>query len=101
LIRPKRPAWDVSVSHVGYIVLAAQLAALATLIVWKLSISRVISQAIGLVAFLVTFLIFSVVFYSLLGWLFWKGPDEIAKKVPTSSKELRRKTKEFYDNLPK
>jgi len=26
---------------------------------------------------------------------------ELRKKYPTSSKELRRKTKEFYDSLPR
>jgi hypothetical protein len=100
MIRPKKPAWQVSVRHVGNIVFAVPLAAGAALIVWKLSIWRVISQAVGIVAFLVTFVVFAVVFYSLSEW-YWNRPDEIAKRVPTSSKELRRKTKAFYDNLPK
>jgi hypothetical protein len=52
------------------------------------------------VAFLVAFIVFAVVFYSFLEW-FSNRPDEIARRVPTSSKELRRKTKQFFDNLPK
>jgi hypothetical protein len=100
MIRPQRPAWEISARRVGNIVFAVPLAAGAALIVWKLSIWRVISQTLGLVAFFVTFAVFAVVFCSLLEW-FWNRPDEIAKRVPTSSKELRRKRKEFYDNLPK
>lgn len=101
MLRPERPAWQLFVGHVGRIVMAVPLAAGAALIVWKLSFWRVISQTLGVVAFLVTFVVFAVVLYSLLEWLFWKKPDEIAKRVPTSSKELRRKTKQFFDGLPK
>lgn len=75
--------------------MAVPLAAVAALIVLK-----TISQTVGIVAFLVTFVIFAVVFYSFLEW-FWNRPDEIAKRVPTSSKELRRKTKQFFDSLSK
>jgi hypothetical protein len=100
MIRAKRPTWEISARHVGNIVFAVPLAVGAALIVWKLSIWRAISHALGLVAFLVTFAVFAVVFYSLLEW-YWTRPDEIARRVPTSSKELRRKRKEFYDNLQK
>lgn len=101
MIRPERPAWEISTQKVGYTVLAVPLAAGAALIVWKLSIWRVISQTVGLVAFLVTFVVFAVVLYLLFEWLFRGRPDEIAKRVLTPSKELRRKTKQFFDNLPK
>jgi hypothetical protein len=101
MTRPKRPAWEVSVSHVGYMVLVFPLAAGAALIVWKLSIWKAISQTIGLVAFLITFIVFAAVFYSILEWVFWNRPDEIRKRIPTSGKELRRQQKEFFDNLPK
>jgi len=76
-------------------------AAAAALIVWRLSMWRTIGPTFGLVFFFVTFIVFAVVFYSSLDWLFRKRPDEIAKGVPTSSNELRRKTKQFFDNLPK
>jgi hypothetical protein len=101
MLRPERPAWQISVGHVGRIVMAVPLAGVAALIVWKLSIWRLISQTLGIVAFLVTFIVFTIVFYSLFEWLFWTRPDEIGKRVPTSSKELRRKTKQFFDSLPK
>ncbi len=100
MIRPERPAWEISVQKAGHIVVAVLFAAVAALIVWKLSIWRLIGQTFGLVFFLVTFVVFTVVFYSFLEW-FGKRPDEIAKRVSTPSKELRRKTKQFFDNLPK
>jgi hypothetical protein len=33
-------------------------------------------------------------------WAFFTRPEELKRKLPISSKELRRKAKEFYDNLP-
>jgi hypothetical protein len=33
-------------------------------------------------------------------WIMLERPDELRKKYPISSKELRRKNREFYDNLP-
>jgi|SRR5450759_109742 glucan phosphoethanolaminetransferase (alkaline phosphatase superfamily) len=101
MIRPERPAWEISMQKIGHTVLAVVFAAPAALIVWKLSIWRVIGPTFGLVFFLVTFVVFALVFYSFLEWLFRKRPDEIAKRVPTPSKELRRRTKQFFDNLPK
>lgn len=88
----------MSVRHAGNLVFAIPLAAGAALIVWKLSFWRILSQTLGLVFFFVTFIVFAVVLYSLSEW-YWNRPDEITKRVPTNSKELRRKTKEFYDNL--
>ncbi len=100
VLRPKRPAWENSALHIGSIVAAVPLAAGMALIVWKLSVWRVINQALGIVAFIVTFLVFTVVLYTLFEW-FWNRPDEIAKKLPISGKELRRKRKKYYDSLQK
>lgn len=100
MIRPKKLAWQISMRHAGNIVLAVPLAAGAALIAWKLSFWRILSQTLGFAFFLVTFVVFAVVFYSLLEW-YAQRPDEIAKRVPITSKELRRRTKEFYDNLSK
>ena len=41
-----------------------------------------------------------MVFYALVEW-YWNRPAELATKFPISAKELRRRRKEFYDNLPK
>jgi hypothetical protein len=99
-MRPERPAWEISMQKIGHTVVAVLFAAAAALIVWKLSIWRVVGPAFGLVFFVVIFTVFVLVFYSFLEW-FRKRPDEIAKRVPTPSKELKRRTKQFFDNLPK
>ena len=100
MLRPERPAWEISVQKAGHALLAVLFAAATALIVWKLSFWRVIGPIIGLAFFLVTFVVLTVVFYSFFEW-FRKRPDEIAKRVPTPSKELRRKAKEFFDHLPR
>ena len=98
MIRLEPPSWEVSVQKAGHIFIAVLFAAAAALIVWKLSIWRLIGPTFGLAFFLVTFIVFAVVFYSFLEW-FRKRPDEIAKRVPTPSRELRRRRKAFYDWL--
>jgi hypothetical protein len=100
VIRPERPAWEISLQKAGHVFLALLFAAAGGLIVWKLSFWRLIGPTFGLVFFLVTFIVFAAVFYSFLEW-FRKRPGEIAKRVPTPSKELRRRMKQFFDNLPK
>ena len=100
MIRPEHPAWEISVQKAGHGFLAVLFAAGCALIVWKLSFWRLIGPTFGFVFFLITFIVFAIVFYSFLEW-FRKRPDEIAKKVPTPSKELRRRTKQFFDSLPK
>jgi hypothetical protein len=84
-------AGELSMQRVGHTVLALVFAAAAALIVGKLSVWRVIGPTFGLEFFLVTFVVFALVFYSFLEWLFRKMPDEIAKRVPTPSKELSQK----------
>ena len=32
---------------------------------------------------------------------YWNRPDALVKTLPISSTELRRKTKQYYNNLPK
>ena len=98
MTRPERPAWEISVQKAGHVLISVLFAAAAALIVWKLSIWRLIGTNFGLAFFLVSFVVFAVVFYSFLEW-FRKRPNEIAKTVPTPSKEMRRKRKAFYDWL--
>ena len=100
MIRPKKPEWEITMRHAGNVVMAVTLAVCAALIVWKLSFWRLISSTLGLIFFAVTAIVLAVVFYSILEW-YWNRPDQIAKRIPTSSQELRRRTKQFYDSLPK
>ena len=55
--------------------------------------------------FRVILVLFSVVFFvaSLFvwNWILFVRPTELNKKLPISSKELRRRKKEFYDSLPR
>ena len=78
-----RPLGNFPLQRVGHTVLAVVFAAAAALIVGKLSVWRVIGPTFGLEFFLVTFVVFALVFYSFLEWLFRKMPDEIAKRVHT------------------
>jgi hypothetical protein len=100
MIKPKKPEWEITMRHAGNVVMAVPLAVGAALIVWKFSFWRLISSTLGLILFAVTAIVFAVVFYSIFKW-YWNRPDELAKRLPISSKELRRKTKQYYDNLPK
>jgi hypothetical protein len=100
MTKPKKPGWEINMRHAGNVVMAVPLAVSTALIVWKLSFWRLISSTVGLIFFAVTTLVFAVVFYSILEW-YWNRPDELAKRLPISSKELRRKTKQYNDNLPK
>src|ERR1022692_2556480 len=99
MITPKRPEWE-TMRHAGNVVMAVPLAVCAALIVWKLSFWLLISSTLGLIFFAVTAIVFAVVFYSILEW-YWNRPEELAKRLPISSTELRRKTKQYYNNLPK
>src|SRR5579863_4466475 len=50
------------------------------------------------------FLIFAGAYcaaYFVWNWIFFERTAELDKKLPITSKELRRRTKEFYDNLPR
>jgi hypothetical protein len=63
---------------------------LATLVIYgfwrKMPIPLIILTSIAL----------TIGFYRTGVWVFVERPDEIKKKVPISSKELSRRTKEFY-----
>jgi hypothetical protein len=48
-----------------------------------------------LLVFVVLFILFSWVWR----WVFFERGPELKKKIPVSSKELRRKKKEFFDDL--
>jgi phosphate/sulfate permease len=100
MIKPKKPEWEITVRHAGNVVMAVPLALGGALIVWRLSFWRLISSILGLVFFAITAIVFAVVFYSILEW-YWNRPDELTKRLPISSTELRRKTKQYYNNLPK
>ena len=48
-----------------------------------------------LIAFLVLWILFSFAWR----WVFFERGPELDKKIPVSSKELRRRKKEYFDDL--
>ena len=47
----------------------------------------------------VIFVVMLVLFRIAWGWIFFQRRAELDKKIPVSSKELRKRKKEFFDNL--
>jgi preprotein translocase subunit SecY len=99
--RPEKPRWQSSVLSVGTTILAALSAAGFALLIWRRFIWRQLSPTFGFAMLVLIFVVLAGAFYVLWMWLFFEHPAEIAKKLPISSSELRRKQKEFFDNLPK
>ena len=100
MLTPKKPDWEISMRQAGSVVLAVPLALGVALIVWKVSFWRLVSPILGRIFFVVAAIVLAVVFYSILEW-YWNRPGQLAKRIPISSKEVRRRTRRFYDSLPK
>jgi len=95
MTREKKTGWRRSVLRIGTAMQAILYAVLVTGIVWRFNPTH----SYG--ALVLIFVGFCIAFYFLWIWVFVERPAELAKKLPISSKELRRKRQEFYDNLPK
>jgi hypothetical protein len=91
----EKSGWRGPVLRVGAAMQAMMYAAVVTLIVWRFN------PTLHFGALFLIFAGFSVAFYFLWIWVFVERPAELAKKLPISGKELRRKRQEFYDSLPK
>ena len=83
------------VLHVGAAIQAVVYSVLVTVIVSQFN------PTLRSGALLLIFAGFSVAFYFLWIWVFVLRPAELAKQLPISGSELRRKRQEFYDSLPK
>jgi len=77
------------VRRVGAAMQAMLYAAVVTTIIWRFNLT------LRFGALFLTFAVFSVAFYFLWTWIFVERPAELAKKLPISSKELRRKHENF------
>jgi hypothetical protein len=92
-IEPKQPRRLLF--RIGIWIISLQSAALLLLVVLGLN-STLRPGAL--------FLIFSgayVASYFVWDWIFFERAAELRKKIPISGNELRKTTKEFYDNLPR
>ena len=90
-----KSGWRGHVLRVGAAMQAMLYAVVVTLVVWRFN------PTLRLGALFLIFAGFSIAFYFLWIWVFVDHPAELAKKLPISGKELRRKRQEFYDSLPK
>jgi hypothetical protein len=97
----KRPGWQSSMLSLGTLVMMATLAAGITLIIWRELIWHGLSPSFALCALFPIFVVLTSALYVVWMWVFFEHPAKIAKKLPISGKELRRKKKQFFDNLPK
>jgi len=91
----KERGWRVPVVRVGAAMQSVAYAVLLTVIVSQFN------PTLRSGALLIIFGGFSVAFYVLWIWIFVVRPAELAKKLPVSGKELRRRKDEFYRSLPK
>ncbi len=94
MTREKKTGWRRSVLRIGTAMQAILYAVLVTGIVWRFN------PTLPYGALVLIFVGFCIALYFLWIWVFVERPAELAKKLPISSKELRRKRQEFYDNLP-
>jgi hypothetical protein len=89
MIEPKRSL----LQQIGIALCALPFAALVTVVFRTSSQFRPILGIVFVVAYCVSYLV--------LYWVFFTRPEYLRKKLPISSKELQRRTKEFYENLPR
>jgi len=101
MTKPEKPNWQSSVLSVGTAIQTTAIAAGLALIVWRYWLSRLLSRTIGFGILFLIFLSLAVGFYILWMWVFFEHPAKIAEKAPISSSELRRKSKSFFESLPK
>ena len=89
MTQDEKSGWRGPVLRVGAAMQAMLFAVVVALIVWRFN-PTLRSGALFLI-----FAIFSVAFYFLWIWVFVERPAELAKKLPISGTELRRKGKNF------
>jgi hypothetical protein len=88
------------VLSIGVAIMTLPLAAGMAVILWRRFNWERLSPTLGFGLLFLAFIILAVDFYILVTWVFLVHPPEITKKL-LSSRELHRKKKEFFNNLPK
>jgi putative flippase GtrA len=84
-----------SVGHVGAALYALSFAVLTTLAI------RQFDPGLGIRSVLAILVGFCVAFFFLWEWIFFERRNELDKKLPVGSKELRRRKQEFFDTPPR
>jgi hypothetical protein len=95
MMEPKKTGWRYRIRPFGSLMYAIGSAGLTTAAIWPLY------PTFRPRAMLLIFVGFCVVFFFVWNWVFYERPAELDKKLPISSRELRRRKKEFYDSLPR
>jgi hypothetical protein len=92
---PPKTGWRDRIRPFGLLMYAMASAVLTILAIWPLDI------VVRLRSLLLTFTGLCIAYYFVWKWFFYERPAELEKKLPITSKELRRRKREFYDNLPR
>ncbi len=91
--------WQSTLQSVGTLAITTPFAAVMTLILWRAFLYQKVGSVLSVGIACLVLVVLSAVFYACWMWLFFWHPDEIRKRIPISSKELRRRKKAFYDWL--
>jgi hypothetical protein len=94
MTKPKKPGWRSQIRPIGTAMYAIASAFLTVIAVWQFHASARVLPV------LLIFVGLCVMFYFVWYWVFYERPAELEKRLPVSSKELRRRKKEFFENLP-
>lgn len=94
MTKPLKTRWRDHIRPFGVSMYAIASAVLTILAIWPL---HVVQQR----PLLLMFIGLCIAYYFVWNWFFYERPAELEKKLPITSKELRRRKKEFYDSLPK
>jgi len=97
----QKPRWQSVMLSVGTAAMTTVFAVAMTLILWRAFLYQRVGIALGLCVSSLIFLVLAVAFYVLWMWVFFQHPDEIRRRLPLGSKEMRRRREEYSDRLPK
>ena len=94
MTKPLKTGWRDHLRPFGVSMYAIASAVLTIIAIWPLNVVQwhlLLLMFIGL----------CIAYYFVWNWVFYERPAELEKKLPITSKELRRRKKEFYDSPPK
>lgn len=97
----QKPRWQSAVLSLGTLAMTTLFAAPMTLILWRVFLYQRVRMALGLGVSSLVFLVLAVAFYVLWMWVFFQHPDEIRRRLPVTSKEMRRRREKYFERLPK
>jgi len=101
---PLKPRWQVVTLNAGNLLLTGVIAATTTVILYVTCVSYGVAQGMWffprILLFFSIFVGLTAIFYAIWNWAFFDHPYELRRKLPTTSKQMRRERKDFFDDLP-